>query len=379
MDKKRILILYAKVGGGHESLAWGIKERLEQAFPDKLKIELIDPIAAVFNPAYQISTMLTPDIYNLFYRYFLQKQYSKKIVKKINQLLHQSKLKDILEKFKPHMIISTHYLFSSEVKTIIAKQGDHIPVVEYIADPYAPQLFSFTGIDLFLSFDLKHLQTLKKQGINIDYKKIIPIGMPLRMEFYKTYNRNTVQKEIGFNPKKYTILFGGSGSGMDNLERIASGISELPYDFQAIFVCGRNIILKKALNIAFAKRKDIKVFGFIPSIQVARLMQASDVFVGKAGPNVLCETTMSLLPIIATPPILGQEKGNRNFIQKANIGLLSTTSSQTLQLLKKILQNPTLLDIQRKNLKQSRRDILLMEKKGFPKFIQWMEKNIFQR
>lgn len=372
MQKQRtlckILLLYAKVGGGHESLAWGLKERLEQAFPNKLHIELIDPIAAVFNPAYQISTLINPKLYNFFYIY-AQKSLSQKIFRKITSLIHDSKLQGIIEKSNPDLILSTHYFFSKEAKDAVAKYKKTVPVVLYNPDPYSPSHLWLRNVDLLLSYDLAHIQ-------QADRFQIIPIGMPIRQAFYEQYNRQSVQQKLGLDPQKFTILFGGSGSGMDSLERIANGIADFPYDFQAIFACGRNVILEKALKIAFKKRPNIKVFGFITATQIAKLMQASDLFVGKAGPNVMCETIVSRLPMIATPPILGQEKGNRNFIQENNIGFLSNNSSQTLTLLRKILDTPHILDEQRKNIEKARKNLLVTEKKGFPQFIHWMKDNV---
>lgn len=373
--KKRVLIFYSKVGGGHESLAFGLKERLEKRFPNKLTIHLIDPLTSVIGPAYQFSVFM--NFYDLFYK-FTQKTLTQRLINRINFLLHEAKVKTILTRYKPDLILSTHFLFSGEVKEVIWNQGLHTPVVVYIADPFSSHPVWFTGaVDLFLSFDLLHLPNLASFGVSLE--RIIPIGMPVRQAFYKHFDRAKTLERLDLSPAKFTVLFGGSGLGMDRLERLAKPIHDLNLPIQGIFLCGRNKLLKKALSLLFADQPNMKILGYIEDASMAEIMQSADLFVGKAGPNIMFECILSNLPLIATPPILGQEKGNREFIRKQKIGFLSESTNRTITTLKHVVKHPQLIDTERNTIRRIRENLIKEELKGFKTFSQWIEEKVIRK
>ena len=368
---KRIAIFYITLGGGHLSIAQGLKERLNNYFGNKVKVDLIDPTTSFTNPLYSLGTSISCDAYNLYYK-ISQKGPVNKLISQFYYLLHQDSFKEVIRSLKPDIIISTAYLFDSQVKNILDSYGKKVPWITFIADPFNPNPSSFNhDVDLFLTYDRKFMPNLNNGKINP--KKVLSVGFPLRQDFYKKYARHKVLQNIGLKPTIFTILFGGSGYGMDHLERIAKSVSEMK-NIQALFICGKNKLLKHSLDFIWGNNKNIKIFDSLKADKLASLMQSADLFVGKAGPNAMFETIISQLPMIVTPPVLGQEIGNRSFIEKNNIGFLSTNSTQTMSLIKKISQNPELLNGCRKNLIKVKTEILKMDQIGFPKFIKWVEK-----
>lgn len=376
-NRKKILILYTKVGDGHKSIAYALKDKLINHFGSNIEITTADSLNPYMDFSYQASTILSPRMFNLFYK-VSKRPLVIKIWRELNSLLQDQKLEEVLEKDNPDLVISTHFLLTKEVKEILLREGKKTPVVVYIADPFSMHPVWFTHeIDLFLSFDLEHLPN----GVykSIYDKKTIPIGMPLRKHFLKKYDREKILKRLNLNPKKFTILFGGSGSGMDQLERIANPFRDLKLPCQSIFICGRNTVLKKALSVLFRNSKNIRILGTVTSKEMAEYMQSSDLLIGKAGPNVMFEAILSEVPIIATPPILGQELGNRKFIKSNDIGFLTVNSTQTVKLVKKIVDNPTILQKKRDKIKKIKDTLISVENNGLPKFVHWIEDNIFSK
>lgn len=372
--KLRILIFYTKVGGGHESLAIGLRERLEKHFPEA-STRLVDPFTAIGAPAYQLSAIVSPRFYNLFYR-FTQKTLAQKLISRINYFLHEDKIRSVLSRYKPDFILSTHFLFNSEVKEVIRKNHRRdIPVAIYVADPLTPHPVWFTkATDLILTYDTQHLPDLTSLGIT--EQRIIPIGMPVRLEFYQDYDRVKTMQSLGFAPEKFTVIFGGSGLGMDQLERLAKPISDLNLDIQGIFLPGRNTLLAKALRLLFADRPHFRIFDYVSDRRMAEIMQASDLFVGKGGPNIMFECIISNLPLIMTPPILGQERGNRQFCRQERIGFTTKNTRETLTLLRRVIKKPSLLEDCKVNLRRIRSRALAREAEGFQRFTTWIEEHL---
>jgi processive 1,2-diacylglycerol beta-glucosyltransferase len=369
----KVLILYTKVGGGHESIAYGLSERLQEYFSGRIEVMLEDPTNNSTDLAYQLSTAVSPDLFNQLSKLVFNPSVTK-LWRGLQSFIHEEKLAETIRTTNPDLIISTYFLLTEEVKKVLRDEGKSIPLVVYIADPFTPHpIWLVREVDLYISFDREHLPQTKKFPNISD--TVIPIGMPIRKAFYKKYDRSKTLSSIHLDPEKFTIFFGGSGSGMDQLERIAQRYKEeLSSGSQALFFTGRNGVLKQALKLLFRNCRNVHIFGYLEAEEVAAFMQASDVFVGKVGPNAMFETVLSGVVPIATPPILEQEKGNRSFIEKEKIGFLTKNTSETINLLKKFMTHRDILQEYQTRMKNVRENLLKKESNEFPKFITWVEK-----
>lgn len=374
-DKQvKVLLLYAKVGGGHESIAKAIGQRLEEEFGDSLNLKMIDPTNSFMNSAYQVSTLISTRFYNLAYR-LLQKvsqdRLTQKLLDSLAVFFYDDSLKKVISECKPDFIISTHFMFTQKAKQLVVELGMNTKVAVYIADPFSIHpVWIADNTDLYLCYDEAYLP--KEFAYLKSQNKIISVGMPIRSEFYQTYDRLKIRKELGLDPDAFTIYFGGSGYGMDNLERLIQPFKELESGCQAIFVCGRNKILEKGLKMIANGKNNIRVLGYLEGREVASNMQASDLFVGKVGPNVMFETILSGIPGVATPPILAQERGNRVFMDREGIGFLSYNPTQTMNIIRRIIQHPEMVKQRKERIEKVAKQTREREEKGMKLFFDWM-------
>jgi len=370
----KVLIFYTKVGGGHESIAYSLKERLEDSLGKNVEVILKDPTNSSTGFAYQVGATISPELFNMSHK-LLNQPLVTKLWRGVQSLVHEEELNEIIHATNPDLIISTYFLLSEEVHKVILKQERSIPLAVYIADPFTPHpIWLAKGVDVYLSFDREHLPH-SKQFPDIK-KSVIPIGMPIRKAFYKAYSKKATCKALDLNPDVFTIFFGGSGYGMDQLERVAQKYMEnLASHTQALFFTGRNPVLRRTLKVLCRKNPNVRIFGYLDAEAMASYMQVADVFVGKVGPNAMFETVLSGLVPIATPPILEQEKGNREFITKEKIGFLTKNTSETLELLEKVADDRKYLEKYQKEIKRVRDDLVQKEQQGFPQFLHWIEKH----
>jgi UDP-N-acetylglucosamine:LPS N-acetylglucosamine transferase len=206
-------------------------------------------------------------------------------------------------------------------------------------------------------------------------------GHPIREEFTKTpKDIKLLKKDLGLDPDMFTILFGGSGHGAEktleilihlgakpsgNLIKRLVRLANLDYKtyyklffrifkqqrknispFQAICACGDNTELKEELEL-LDYPSYIKPFIFPKTDNMASLMQASDLVIAKAGPNVLFESIATNKPFLATYHIKGQEDGNIDLIKCAQLGFSEENPQKTAYLIETILKNKELLDYTR--------------------------------
>jgi len=79
------------------------------------------------------------------------------------------------------------------------------------------------------------------------------------------------------------------------------------------------------------------------SREMAKLIAASDVVFGKAGPNLIFEAAAQGKPFVAISHIYGQETGNLELIRRYRLGWVAEKLRRRRSLLKTIIGDPSLL------------------------------------
>ena len=122
---KKVLIFYAKYGGGHYSVAKSIKEELEENYSDSVSVEIIDCmeyINKVINKltitAYKEMTKKFPWAWNKIYSNSQNGVMS--VISKDSNKIMAHKLNILIQKIDPDIIISSHP-FSTQMCTYLKK------------------------------------------------------------------------------------------------------------------------------------------------------------------------------------------------------------------------------------------------------------------
>jgi len=117
---------------------------------------------------------------------------------------------------------------------------------------------------------------------------------------------------------------------------------------QVIVACGSNQALYRSTE-ALQKiiDKSDNHSSLIPlkfTSKIHLYMQAADLVIGKAGPNMLFETVATETPFFAITHIAGQEDGNLDIIRDYNLGYVEENILKAQKILKQIINHPEQLD-----------------------------------
>ncbi len=147
----------------------------------------------------------------------------------------------------------------------------------------------------------------------IDPEKIIETGNPIREDILGG-RKERYLSEIGFSNNKKTILIlGGSQGSLFVNELIMEKLEEILRDFQLIWVAGDRdyqIIDFRVSELDEELKKNIKVYGFITT-EIADIYASTDLYIGRAGSNVIFELASYNIPSIFIP--LGSSAGSHQF------------------------------------------------------------------
>ena len=163
-----------------------------------------------------------------------------------------------------------------------------------------------------------------------DPKRLHIVGWPVRKQVYQAEGakRDEVLRGIGLEPERFTVFLQGGGDGATNYWRSAERLLAVNKDIQIILSAGTNAGLVRR----FRNVKRLHVLPFLK--EIAPFMAASDVVMGKAGPNVLFEAVVLDKPFIATTYFPGQEKGNLEFMERHGLGQIALKFEQQCEVIR---------------------------------------------
>lgn len=211
---------------------------------------------------------------------------------------------------------------------MVAKQKNKInnPKITSVFTDYGLLNWHLLGsdkIDYYSVPILKIKEQMIQSGINEN--NIYITGIPILNEFnpslYKT--EDTLKYKLKHNLPLFLFVAGG-GLGYDNAFPYFKELLKNKSEFSVIFIAGKNQIMrKKADKLLKQSNKAGMVLGYTNDI--AELINAADLVIGKLGGLITTEYIEMNTPICAIEPIPGQELKNIEFLLSNNFGIYSKT------------------------------------------------------
>ncbi|HEU5227864.1 MAG TPA: glycosyltransferase [Ktedonobacteraceae bacterium] len=330
--QRTILILTSKTGGGHVSLAEALRDRLAKDY----LVEVIDPQPGFIHWHYRVVSRYALWLWASEFQ-LVDTPLRAKLLHSVNTLVLRQKLKGLLEQVQPNLIVTTYPFLSYEIRQTLEKMGLSIPLVMLFSDPASVHCAWLT--ERHAAATLAPTQETYKQALSVgfDPARLHLVGWPVREQFYRddASCRDEMLIKLGLDPRRFTIFLQGGGEGAAKFMRTIELVLAASEDLQIILAAGTN----EALLQRFQGVKNLYALPFTK--EIAPFIAASDVVMGKAGPNTLFEAVTLSKPFIATAYIPGQEKGNLEFICRHQLGWVALKAKEQQALLTRLVAAPT--------------------------------------
>ncbi len=384
---KKVLIMSASTGGGHNRAARAIKEELIKKTIDGENIEckIIDSLKLVnttmdkiISRGYEKSAIYTPYAYGKVYR-FSESGIASKNEFKDNMITNfmAKKFRKLLLDEQPDVIIGTHpfpMIALSTLKKQCTDSSSHTlfhtsfndNFIKHFNTESFPTLISVltdytthsTWIQNELDYYVVGHEYVKELLISegVDGNKIKPLGIPVEKSFLQNRDRETVLSELGFDKDKLTVLLMGGSFGAGNIKETLTEMLSINRDFQILVITGRNESLKEKLEKNLESHhidKNVKVLGFTNKMN--DILASIDVLVTKPGGLTTTEALLKDVPMIVPYYIPGQEEENLDFLCNCGSALRTTKKYSLSVLLKVLIDDSSRLEILKKNIKSIRK------------------------
>jgi processive 1,2-diacylglycerol beta-glucosyltransferase len=329
--RRRILIVSASMGAGHDGAAKELRSRLEAAGHEGRIIDFLDAapfgIGRFLRWTYEVQLRLAPWSYELTYRLWYLLPFLWAPVVAFDSWLTRRSLQRDIEELHPDVVVSTYCLSSLVLGRMRKKGWLRVPVVTYLTDFAVHPLWVHPSVDLHVAVSPWAAKTARERSHGGEARAPGPLvsrrftgGLP---------DRAASRAALGLGPVERAVLVvagsWGVGDVVSTVETLAGSGRYRP-----VAVCGRDEKLKRTLD----ERGVGIVIGW--TSEMPALMSACDAVVENAGGLTCMESFAAGLPVVSYHPIPGHGRENAQFMADAGVSRYAHGESELFAALDEI-------------------------------------------
>jgi len=341
----KVVVTHVPAGSGHQRAAEAVFtafQGLDHSAPSTL-LDALDQVNPwyrwCFSQGYLNLIHRAPLLWGISYHLTNLKRFSGLFgwIHRISNGLNAKGLETYFRTQAPDLVIGTHFLPMEVAAYVKRKHRLPMRLITVITDYLPHTLWIAPGVDTYVVGSLQAKADLLDRGIGED--RIRLLGIPIDPKFNQPRNRAALAKQLGLDPKGFTLLIGSGGAGTGPVTQLVTELGKLQEPLQLLAVAGKNQGLCRDLEQLRARiPHPMKIYGFIHNMD--ELMQVSDLIVTKSGGLTCAEACAVGLPMILVAPIPGQESNNARILESMGAALLGHGIQEVPKLVQQLRQNP---------------------------------------
>jgi processive 1,2-diacylglycerol beta-glucosyltransferase len=324
--KKRILILTAGFGEGHNSAARGVRDGLARVAARDAEIELRDLFPEAYGSFNEIirRTYLAlinrwPGSWGYVYRWLDSITNFDERFERFSRL--KQRFTNLMERFQPHVIVSTFPPYPYFLRQILETNPEGLhrcKSVVVITDSITVNAIWYRcDADYFLAPNEQSAAVLRTARVAPE--KIKTFGFPVSPKFADlTPDRQLPSSNS--EPRVLYMIHAATRRAPELVERLAHlGVN-------LTVTIGRAEKLRPAIKASGGSKT--KIIGWTD--ELPRLLHDNHVLIGKAGGATVQETIAAGCPMIINHVVSGQEEGNARLILETNSGVIARSPAEVV-------------------------------------------------
>mgnify|MGYP000870295800 CR=1 FL=1 len=330
----KIILFYSSIGQGHISAARSIEREVLKKDPSAIVLtkdirEFMDPIRRMLDEKiYWFVAKNLPDLFNSIFLSLQERGNHTASLAWLPNDYPESRLLEYLKVEAPDAILATHYGAAQVLGTI--RENGFFPGIKigWLHTDYFEGYFPRISRRIDRTF-LAHPELESRWlAAGVPPELIEITGMPVNIPACKSGTTKERLARIGFAPNIKTITIAGGKEGAGDFPGVVMSIAdETKEPFQIIAVCGRNERQRRSLQRVKQKISSLvkmEILGFIPQADLVSFIQASDLFITKAGGLSPAEAFTIGKPTILLNVISGHERENAELFSRLGMAEFNT-------------------------------------------------------
>jgi UDP-N-acetylglucosamine:LPS N-acetylglucosamine transferase len=330
--KKRILILTASFGEGHNSAARGVRGGLARVAPDRVEVELRDLFAETYGPlnelvrrAYLAFVNLAPRAWGTVYRWLDRKKDFDTNFRRFTRL--KEHFAALLDRFRPDVVVASFPAYPYLLHQILGSKRRCKSVVVVTDSITVNSIWYRCVADYFLVPNEPSAAVLRAGGIAPE--KIRTFGFPVSPKF-ADFTQTRRLPSTATEPRVLYMINAATRRAPELVQRLAD------LDIDLTVTVGRDDKLRSEIAVAAAGSKT-KILGWTD--ELPRILDESHLLIGKAGGATVQETIAAGCPMIINHVVSGQEEGNAQLIVETNSGVIALSPREVVAQIQRAFAN----------------------------------------
>ena len=320
---KKILILTAGFGEGHNSAARGVRDGLERVAPGGLEVDLRDlfpetygAVNEIVRKAYLAVISQWPGSWGYVYRWLDGIKNFDERFERFSRL--KEHLARLLERFQPDVVVSTFPPYPYLLRQIVGPDRRCKSIVVVTDSITVNAIWYRCRADYFLAPNEQSAAVVRAGGIAPD--KIKTFGFPVSPKF-----ADLAQDRQATVPDSARRVLYVINAATRHAPELVDKLLDL--DIDLTITVGHDDRVRRAIELVTRNRR-IDILGWTD--QLPRLLCQSHLLIGKAGGATVQETIAAGCPMIINHIVSGQEEGNAQLIVETNSGAIARSPAEVI-------------------------------------------------
>jgi processive 1,2-diacylglycerol beta-glucosyltransferase len=320
---KKILILTAGFGEGHNSAARGVRDGLAHIAPGKIEVDMRDLYPETYGRLNELVRKTYLGVVNRWPRSWgYVYRWLDGITNFDERLQRFTRLKkhfaNVLEQFQPDVVVSTFPPYPYLLRQILGSER-HCKSVVVITDAITVNAIWYRcQADYFLPPNEQSAAVVRAGGIAPE--KIKVFGFPVSPKFADLAQDRQLRLEE--TPRRVLYVI---NAGTKRAPELVRKLLEL--DIELTVTVGRDQKVRGAIVRAIGNRR-INIVGWTD--ELPRMLCRGHILIGKAGGATVQETIAAGCPMIVNHVVSGQEEGNAQLIADTNSGIIARSPDEVI-------------------------------------------------
>ena len=298
---KRVLILTASVGAGHDVPAATLAAQIEAERPgtDVLTEDALEAVGGVVKvmsaDAAAIVFFRFQVLWDIGFWLFAECGPTRRATQVLLTRRSARRLLALIARRQPDVIVST-YPNITEVLGRLRRDGRlDIPVCAAITDLAALDYWASPGVDVHLVTHPESIPEVRRiAGPSTEIHCVHGFSRP---EFRAPRGAAPARQALGLPNSGAVVLVSGGGWGVGDIRGAIAEVLLIEGVTQVVCLCGHNRSLQERIRLAFASEPRVRVEGF--TTQMPEWMAASDVLVHSTCGLTVLESLMRGCPVVS--------------------------------------------------------------------------------
>ncbi len=320
---KRILILTAGFGEGHNTAARGVRDALGRLAPETAEVRLLDPFDEYYGRlnqlvrrAYLTAINRTPRLWERVYRLIDSTQMVESNLPVLARMRRE--LSALLDDFRPDAVVSTYPVFNYLMDRTVSRHESPRAwrQITVVTDSISiNSVWHRCHSDVFLVPNERTADVMRDAGVAPS--KIHVTGFPVSPRFA---DPDILGMRGPAEQGRHQVLF-MINSGKRQATELSRALAARP-DVALTVTVGRDDALRRDVEAATGESTfPVRVIGWTD--RMPELLAGSHLVITKAGGATVQEAIASRCPLILSQVVPGQEEGNARLVTESGCGVLA--------------------------------------------------------